>query len=158
MKYLDKNAPKLPAAFEKELKKELTKIKEDIETSEKNNRTSSNFSSNSNFNYCSIYDLQIKNAFLHFFVQILFDYTNYLIQVDDEVVFNINLLLENRPKRDHEFYKEFSETQIFQQFTQILLKKIILILINKLEKNMKELNQFQVILMQKMYFILNLVL
>ena len=121
--YLDKNAPKLPAAFEKELKKELTKIKEDIETSEKNNRTSSNFSSNSNYNYFSIYDLQIKNAFLHFFVQILFDYTNYLIQVDDEVVFNINLLLENRPKSDHKFYKEFSETQIFQQFTQNIIKE-----------------------------------
>ena len=123
LKYLDKYTPKLPTVYEKELKKELIKIKEDIETSEKNNRTSSNFSSNSNYNYFSIYDLQIKNAFLHFFVEILFDYTNYIIQVDDQVIFNINLLLENRPKKDHEFYKEFSETQIFQNFTQNIVKE-----------------------------------
>ena len=123
LKYLDKNTPKLPINIEKELKKELIKIKEDIENSEKNHRSSSNFSSNSNFNYFSIYDLQIKNAFLHFFVEILFDYANYLIQVDDEVVFNINLLLENRPKKEHFFYKEFCETQIFQQFSQNIIKE-----------------------------------
>ena len=122
LKYLNKETPKLPTEIEKELRDELTKIKEDIDANEKNNRSSSISSHNSTMNSLSVYDLQIKNAFLHFFVQILYDYANYLVQIDDEVVFNKNLLLQNRPKKDHEFYQEFTDTQNFIQFTQNILK------------------------------------
>ena len=117
-KYLNKNIPKLPKENENKLRYELYKIKEDYDNDEKKNRNSINFK-----NSLFIYDLQIKNAFLNFFAEILFDYTNYIAQIDDDVIFNINLLLKNRNKKDHFFYKELTETQIFSQFTQNVFKE-----------------------------------
>ena len=66
--------------------------------------------------------MKIKNAFIEIIVEMFHDYNKYLCSVDDDVVFNSNLFVENRPKEDSFFYKEFTDTQLFQQFTQNVLK------------------------------------
>ena len=61
---------------------------------------------------------KIKQVFIQSFLEILFDYKNYLSIIGGKPIFNINGLLEKRPKNESSFYKELSETQLFQMFIQ----------------------------------------
>jgi hypothetical protein len=57
------------------------------------------------------------------FVEMFHDYNKYMTFLDDDVVFNKNLFLEKIvSNNDKHFYDEFIETQLFQQFTQNIIK------------------------------------
>ena len=61
---------------------------------------------------------KIKQVFIQSFLEILYDYKNFLSIIGNKPIFNINGLLEKRPKNESNFYKELSETQLFQMFIQ----------------------------------------
>ena len=66
--------------------------------------------------------------------------------------------LKIEKKKIMNFIKNLLILKISFNLLRIYLKMIMLILINKLQKLMKELNQFQVILKEIKYIILNLIL
>lgn len=63
-------------------------------------------------------NIKIKQAFTQVFIEILYDYKEYLSVIEGKPIFNTNALLEKRPKNESNFYKEFTETQLFQMFIQ----------------------------------------
>ena len=63
-------------------------------------------------------NIKIKQVFIQVFIEILYDYKNYLSVIGDKPIFNINGLLEQRPKNEWNFYKELTQTQLFQMFIQ----------------------------------------
>ena len=63
-------------------------------------------------------NIKIKQVFIQVFIELLYDYENYLSIIDKCPIFNINGLLEKRPKNESEFYKEFTQTQLFLLFIQ----------------------------------------
>ena len=63
-------------------------------------------------------NIKIKEAFMQVFIEILYDYKDYLSVIEGRPIFNTNALLEKRPKNETNFYKEFTETQLFQMFIQ----------------------------------------
>ena len=114
-KYLQENVPALPAAMEKELKNKLKKIKDELESLLKNQKEKKVDLSD--------LDFRIRNVFIDMFVQMFHDYYKYMTFIEDDVVFNKNLFLEKiTNNNDKHFYDEFIETQLFQQFTQNIIK------------------------------------
>ena len=111
----------------KKLSRDLNSIKSKVDennnTSSFSNRDSTSTNSSTLENIKSILDIKIRNAFLNIIVEMFHDYNKYLCVLDDDVVFNTNALVENRPAQDSYFYKEYTETQLFQQFTQNVLKE-----------------------------------
>ena len=63
-------------------------------------------------------NIAIKQAFIQAFIEILSDYKTYLTLVNEKPIFNTKALLEKKPKADSKFYKELTETQLFQLFIQ----------------------------------------
>ena len=115
-KYLQENVPALPIALEKDLKFKLKKIKEELDSLIKNNKN------HKKLNLTDL-DLRIRNAFIHMFVEMFHDYYKYMTFVEEDVVFNKNLFLEKiTNNNDKHFYDEFIETQLFQQFSQNIIK------------------------------------
>ena len=107
-KYVQKNV--LPLPFEKELKKELKKIESNYKSLIKDPKKDMTPLEN-----------DMRDAFLNFFVKILYDYEKYVGIIDDDVIFNKVLFMNNLSK-DKEFYDEFIDCQLFQQFTQNLIQ------------------------------------
>ena len=111
----------------KKLTRDLNSIKSKVDdnnsTSSFSNRDSTSTNSSTLENIKSILDIKIRNAFLNIIVEMFHDYNKYLCVLDDDVVFNTSALIENRPAQDSHFYKEYTETQLFQQFTQNVLKE-----------------------------------
>ena len=114
-KYLQENVPALPVAMEKELKNKLKKIKDELDSLLKNQKGKKVD--------LSELDFRIRNVFIDMFVQMFHDYYKYMTFVDDDVVFNKNLFLEKiTNNNDKQFYDEFIDTQLFQQFAQNIIK------------------------------------
>jgi hypothetical protein len=114
-KYLQENVPALPATVEKELKNKLKKIKDEMDTLLKNQK-------DKKIDLSEI-DFHIRNVFIEMFVQMFHDYYKYMTFLDDDVVFNKKLFLEKiTNSNDKHFYDEFIDTQLFQQFTQNIVK------------------------------------
>ena len=63
-------------------------------------------------------NIKIKQIFIQSFIEILYDYKTYLSIVNEKPIFNTKAMLEKKPKADYKFYKELSETQLFQVFIQ----------------------------------------
>ena len=63
-------------------------------------------------------NIKIKQVFIQVFIEVLYDYKNYLTVIGGKPIFNTNSLLEQRPKNDSFFYKELTQTQLFQMFIQ----------------------------------------
>ena len=61
--------------------------------------------------------MQIRDAFIDFFVEMFHDYAQYLSFLEEDTVFNKSLFLEKR-QNEKKFYNEILDTQLFQQFTQ----------------------------------------
>ena len=61
---------------------------------------------------------KIKQVFIQTFLEILYDYKNFLSMINNKPIFNTNGLVEKRPKNESSFYKELTETQLFQMFIQ----------------------------------------
>ena len=103
-KYIQSNLPPLP--FEKELKKELKNIEYYKKRLKK-----------------EVIENNIRDSFMNFFVKIFYDYEKYIVTVDNDVVFNKVLFIQNRPDKEEkteQFYEEFIDSQLFQQFLQCL--------------------------------------
>ena len=112
-KYFEANVPSLPNNLEKELKNKLKKIKDEIENFEKTHHVSKNLEE---------FEIKIRIAFIEFFVQMFHDIDKYLTFLDEDIVFNKNLFMEKIQKYDKNFYNEFTDTQLFQIFTQNIVK------------------------------------
>ena len=95
------------------MKYKLKKIKDEIDYFEKKNPGNNNLET---------FDLKIRNAFIEVFVQMFHDIDKYLCYLDDDIIFNKNLFLETVHKDDRKFYNEFIDTQLFQLFTQNIVK------------------------------------
>jgi hypothetical protein len=114
-KYLQEHVPTLPTNLEKELKNKLKKIKDEMDTLLKNQK-------DKKIDLSEI-DFHIRNVFIEMFVQMFHDYYKYMTFLDDDVVFNKKLFLEKiTNSNDKHFYDEFIDTQLFQQFTQNIVK------------------------------------
>ena len=110
-KKINENIPMLPKHIEKELYNQLYNIKTLYEKGKKDNK----YKKNTN--------ILIYNLIMQIFVEMFYDYRNYLTVIEDYPLFNTNSLLNSRPKADEKFYKELTETQIFQLFIQNSIKK-----------------------------------
>ena len=103
-KYIQSALPNLP--FEKELKKDLKNIE-----------------SNKKVLYNDILDNKLRDAFINVFVKMFYDYDKYIMNLDNDIVFNKVLFMKNIPNKEEKtepFFDEFIESQLFQQFTQNL--------------------------------------
>jgi len=133
-KYLQENVPALPSNLEKELKNKLKKIKDELDSLTKNSK-------NKKIDLSEI-DFRIRNVFIDMFVHMFHDYYKYMTFLDDDVVFNKNLFLEKiTNNNDKHFYNEFIDTQLFQQFTQNIVKdelNYFTTMATHYEKNKKE--------------------
>ena len=115
-KYLQDHVPALPVDLEKDLKKKLKRIKEELDSYFKSNQKNKDID-------LSEYDLRIRNSFIEMFVGMFHDYYKYMTFLDNDVVFNKSLFLEKiTNSNDKKFYTEFFETQLFQQFCQNIVK------------------------------------
>ena len=63
-------------------------------------------------------NIKIKQVFIQAFIEILYDYKSYLSLINEKPIFNTKAMLEKKPKGDYKFYKELTETQLFQVFIQ----------------------------------------
>ena len=133
-KYLQENVPALPSAMEKELKFKLKKIKDELDYMLKNQK-------NKKIDLSDL-DFRTRNVFINMFVQMFHDYYKYMTFLSDDVVFNKTLFLEKiTNNNDKHFYDEFIDTQLFQQFTQNIVKdelKYFKTMAMKYEPNKKE--------------------
>ena len=111
IKKINENIPNLPKHIEKELYNQLNNIKTIYEKGKKDIK----YKKNTN--------ILIYNLIIQIFVEIFYDYRNYLTVIEDYPLFNTNSLLNARPKADEKFYKEITETQIFQLFIQNAIKR-----------------------------------
>ena len=131
-KYLDENVPKLPNNLEKYLKIKLKKIKEEIDNFKKKNHDNKDLEE---------FDVKIRITFIEVFVQMFYDIDKYLVYLGEDIIFNKNLFLEKIEKNNRKFFDEFTDTQLFQLFTQNIVKddfnyfKIMVEDYNKNDKN-----------------------
>ena len=115
-KYLQDNIPPLPYSLEKELRNKLKKAKYELEDINKNKAKNTI----ENKQAC---ELNIRDAFIDLFVEMFQDYARYLYFVEEEPVFNKSLYLEKQSNNEKKFYNEILDTQLFQQFTQNVVKE-----------------------------------
>ena len=104
-KYIQSVLPPLP--FEKDLKKDL----KNIEACKKQLKN-------------DVLENKIRDAFINIFVKMFYDYEKYIINLDNDVVFNKVLFMENitnKEEKIEQFYDEFIDSQLFQQFTQNII-------------------------------------
>ena len=118
--YIKENVPPLPYNLEYNLKKKLKDLKYEIESFYKNNNELLEKGKLKNELYS--FDLKIRNVFIEMFVEMFHDYYKYMGIVGNDIVFNKNLFMETIDKNDKEFYDEFIDTQLFQQFSQNFIK------------------------------------
>ena len=55
-----------------------------------------------------------------------YDYEKYLVNLNNDVVFNKVLFMQNIPNKEEKtdlFFDEFIDCQLFQQFTQNIINK-----------------------------------
>ena len=132
-KYIQENIPSLPSSFEKDLRKRIKKIKGDMNNFEKKK------SGEIDNQYI---ELQLRDAFIEFFANIFHDYDKFLYFLDEEdVVFNKALFLQKIPNSDKKFYDEIIDTQLFQQFTQNVIKEDYDYFNYKIQYNSKDNNK-----------------
>ena len=82
----------------------------------KNSNTKNNFNNSTEENLGI--NIKIKQVFIQAFIEILYDYKSYLSLINEKPIFNTKAMLEKKPKGDYKFYKELTETQLFQVFIQ----------------------------------------
>ena len=113
-KYISENIPAFPSELEKKLKKKLKKMKSEFSAGQKKDKNADNEEA----------ELRMRDAFIEFFVGMFHDYEKYLYLLDEQdVVFNKALFLETIPNNEKNFYSEVIDTQLFQQFTQNIIKE-----------------------------------
>ena len=111
-KYVQNNV--LPLPFEKDLKAKLKSIESQRKSLKRESK--SNYSESH-----ALLENKMRDAFIEIFVKMFHDYEKYVGILDDDVIFN-KVLFMNNINKDEKFYDEFIDCQLFQQFTQNLLK------------------------------------
>ena len=109
-KYIQNNV--LPLPFEKDLKKELKNIESHKKSLKRESKTK---------DIDNHLENRMRDVFIEVFVKMFHDYEKYIGILDDDVVFN-KVLFINSKSKDEKFYDEFIDCQLFQQFTQNILK------------------------------------
>ena len=128
-KYIQENIPPFPSDLEKKLKHELKKMKNEFSAGQKKNMQMDNETA----------ELKMRDAFINFFVGMFHDYEKYLYLLDEQdVVFNKSLFLNTVPNNEKHFYSEIIDSQLFQQFTQNVIKEDFNYLYTKLAQREKE--------------------
>ena len=117
-KYIQTNVPPLPVAIEKKLKTKLSEIKDlyNIQIKQPVKRLSRPTEPID----LTLFDKKISDIFLEIFVDMFKDYPKYICLLDNDFVFNKNSFMQTINKTDKNFFDEFIDTQIFQQFTQTI--------------------------------------
>jgi hypothetical protein len=130
-KYIQENISPLPTELEKKLKSKLKKIKSELSIWKKDTKYD---------NYSNDYaELKIRDAFIDFFIGMFRDYEKYLYLLDDQdVIFNNALFLETIIINEKPFYEDIIDTQLFQQFTQNIIKEDYNYFYNRLNLKEKE--------------------
>ena len=68
----------------------------------------------------------VRDTFLESFAIIFYDFYDYLCEIgDDNVIFNSQLMKQNRNKKDTLFYQYLTDTLLFQNFADNFIKKKI---------------------------------
>jgi hypothetical protein len=123
-KYIQENIPSFPPSLEKDLFNKLKKIKNEINLYSNTNNIDNNNKLKTNKNKdkdLNKFDLQLRNIFIELFVEMFNDFHKYLCIIDNnEVVFNKKLFINDKQFKDRNFYDEFTDTQLFQQFIQTI--------------------------------------
>ena len=128
-KYVQNNV--LPLPYEKELKKELKSIESSRKSSKRDSKINNLIE--------QVLENRMRDAFIDIFVKMFHDYEKYIGILDNDVVFNKVLFMNNIKKDEILFYDEFIDCQLFQQFTQNILKDNYSYFNKKIkEKNEKE--------------------
>ena len=70
-----------------------------------------------------ILENKFREAFINVFVKMFYDYEKYIVNLDNDVIFNKVLFMQNIPNKEdkekiEQFYDEFIDSQLFQLFTQ----------------------------------------
>ena len=113
-KYIQEYIPSFPSDLEKKLKNKLKKLKSEYSGGQKNESKMENERA----------ELKMRDAFIEFFVGMFHDYEKYLYLLDDQdVIFNKSLFLSSVPNNEKKFYEEIIDSQLFQQFTQNIIKE-----------------------------------
>jgi hypothetical protein len=84
-------------------------------------------------------EIEMRDTFIDFFIDMFHGYEKYLFLLDEQdVVFNKELFLETIPNCDKQFYNDFIDTQLFQNFTQNIIREDFNYYFNKLNQKEKE--------------------
>jgi hypothetical protein len=126
-KYIQDNIPSFPSELEKKLKNKLKKMKSDYCIGQKGENLSNEA------------EIEMRDTFIDFFIDMFQGYEKYLFLLDEqEVIFNKTLFLETIPKCDQKFYNDLIDSQLFQNFTQNIIKEDLNYYFNKLNFKEKE--------------------
>ena len=107
------NLAPIPKEIQEKLSRELNSLKSILNNLSKEEKEK-------NLKWVNLY---IQNLFLEAFCLMFYDCMDYLYSIDDDyTVFNTEMLLKNRNQSEAAFYKEVTETQIFQNFIQNFTK------------------------------------
>ena len=113
----------------KKMKNELKKLKSEFSVGQKKNIQMDNETA----------ELKLRDVFINFFVGMFHDYEKYLYLLDEQdVVFNKSLFLNTVPNNEKQFYDDFIDSQLFQQFAQNVIKEDFNYLYTKLAQREKE--------------------
>ena len=104
--------PKLPKKIYKKIYNELKSIKDIYNELDINNKNI----------YAENINNIIKNIFLESCGIMLYDFMDYIFNIKSNcTIYNFDMLIQKKNKEDFEFYKELSDTQIFQNFIQNII-------------------------------------
>ena len=117
-KYIKNNIPTLPNIYEKDLKNKLKKLRNGLDTLNKNFSRDKHRTNKYLKEYRNL-EFNIRDTFVDMFADMFKGYANYLSFLDgQDTVFNKALFMEKVSNHDKKFYNEIIDTQLFQQFTQ----------------------------------------
>ena len=104
--------PRLPEQIYKKLYNELKSLKDLYDKLDKNK--------------VELYSENINHVFKNIFLEsssiMLYDFMDFIFNIENNyTIFNFDLIIHRKKEKDAEFYKELSETQIFQNFIQNMI-------------------------------------
>ncbi|KAJ3435739.1 denn domain-containing [Anaeramoeba flamelloides] len=87
----------------------------------------------------------ISNAFLDFFITIIGNVENFIQinQETNEIIFHSQQFMQNKSKKIQKFFKEFSQTQMWEQFLKKKTQKVKLELFQQKTKRVSEMSRFE---------------
>ena len=113
IKYINEHVPNFPKKIEDLILSQLgilnSYYKKSMDSKDKNLNKRDNIISS-----C----IKLKEIFIQAFIELFFEYKKYLSIIGDIPIFNTKSFIKDKTKNEKEFFKEFTNTQIFQIFIQ----------------------------------------